>query len=222
MLLLVGLGNPGKKYEGTRHNIGFAVLDFLAGRHGFTLNQTRFSSRVGRGRIKGTDVLFARPQTFMNLSGQAVRQIIEYLDLSLDDLLVLHDDLDVELGRIKVAARGGSGGHKGVASIIESLGQDEFARIKVGVGRPAKANDLVTTNYRILMDDGREILSEDGYQFIIGTGAHGAMRVAKAVEGWLKGLGVRWEAHRTGEACERYNDLVGEGKRVVAAFHLTC
>ena len=136
MRLLVGLGNPGEKYRATRHNVGFEALDLLAGRHDLDINRGKFSSLTVRGRINGQDVLLAKPQTFMNLSGGPVRRMMDYYRIDLDGLLVLHDDLDVELGRLKVAARGGSGGHKGVASIIESLGESEFARIKIGIGRP--------------------------------------------------------------------------------------
>jgi len=136
VLLVVGLGNPGPEYARTRHNVGFSALDRLAGDNGITLDQTRFSSRVGRGRILGADVLLVQPRTFMNLSGRAVRAVMDYLKIGLPDLLVLHDDMDIEPGRIKVAARGGSAGHKGVASIIETLGTDRFGRVKIGIGRP--------------------------------------------------------------------------------------
>lgn len=150
MRLLAGLGNPGTKYQGTRHNIGFTALDRLARRHGIALSQQRFSSVMGSGRVAGAKVLLIQPQTYMNLSGQAVRRVFDYFKLSLDDLLVLHDDMDVELGRIKIVVRGGPGGHKGVASIIEALGTDEFARIKIGVGRPGagqKSEDYVLSQF---------------------------------------------------------------------------
>ena len=136
MRLLIGLGNPGQKYVGTRHNVGFAALDFLAGKHGLAIQQNKFSSLLVRGRLSKVDCLLAKPQTFMNLSGMAVRQIVNFFRIDLSDLLVLHDDMDIELGRSKVTARGGPGGHKGVASIIEHLGSSDFARIKIGVGRP--------------------------------------------------------------------------------------
>ena len=134
--MLIGLGNPGQKYVGTRHNVGFAALDFLAGKYGLTIRQNRFSSLLARGRLGNVECLLAKPQTFMNLSGVSVQQIVNFFRIDLDDLLVLHDDMDIELGRVKVTARGGPGGHKGVASIIEHLGRSDFGRVKIGVGRP--------------------------------------------------------------------------------------
>jgi len=139
--LIVGLGNPGRQYEATRHNAGFVALDALAERNGIIIQKRRFISELGRGRVKNADVLMAKPQTFMNLSGRAVRQIVDFYKLAVDHLLVLHDDMDLALGRIKVAAKGGAGGHKGVASILEYLGEDAFPRIKIGVGRPGEGGD---------------------------------------------------------------------------------
>lgn len=136
MRLLVGLGNPGSQYAGTRHNVGFAALETLGRRHDVDINRKRFSSLVGRGRIGGVDVLMIQPQSYMNLSGGPVRRFMDFYKGSPEDVLVLHDDMDVEIGRLKVSARGGAGGHKGIASIIEHLGTSEFARIKIGVGRP--------------------------------------------------------------------------------------
>lgn len=136
MRLLIGLGNPGAQYAGTRHNVGFAALEVLALRHGLQMTKSRFKSLVSRGRIKGVDVMLAMPQTYMNLSGEAVRLITDYFRIELEDILVLHDDMDIEVGRLKVAARGRSGGHKGIASLIQHLGRENFGRIKIGVGRP--------------------------------------------------------------------------------------
>ena len=141
MHLIVGLGNPGRQYTETRHNIGFAVLDALAARNGIIIQKKKFISLLGRGCVKKTDVLLAKPQTFMNLSGRAVRQIVDFYKLTLDRLLVLHDDMDLAFGRIKVTARGGAGGHKGVASLMEYLGDDAFPRIKIGVGRPGQGRE---------------------------------------------------------------------------------
>ncbi len=135
MRLVAGLGNPGQKYLGTRHNLGFEVVKLFSERHGINLNQKRFLSLLGQGRIGGTKVFLLLPQTYMNLSGRAVRQIVDYFDLATRDILIVYDDMDVELGRIKITAQGGAGGHKGIASIIEHLKTTEFNRIKVGIGR---------------------------------------------------------------------------------------
>lgn len=116
--------------------MGFMVLERVAERHGIVLSQKRFSSVVGSGRLAGQSVLLVEPQTYMNLSGRAVSEIFHYFGLDLKDLIVVYDDMDLEVGRIKIASQGSPGGHKGVASIIESLGHNKFARIKVGIGRP--------------------------------------------------------------------------------------
>ena len=135
MRLVAGLGNPGQKYLGTRHNLGFEVVKLFSERHGINLNQKRFLSLLGQGRIGGTKVFLLLPQTYMNLSGRAVRQIVDYFDLATRDILIVYDDMDVELGRIKITAQGGAGGHKGMVSIIEHLKTTEFNRIKIGIGR---------------------------------------------------------------------------------------
>jgi len=134
--LLVGLGNPGKKYAGTRHNVGFIAIDRLAKQYRIKVTKRKFLSLIGRGEVAGADTLLVKPQTYMNISGLAVRQVVDYFNLSLSDVLVLHDDVDIELGRIKIASGGGSGGHKGMSSVIEQLKANTFPRIKIGIGRP--------------------------------------------------------------------------------------
>jgi PTH1 family peptidyl-tRNA hydrolase len=134
--LVVGLGNPGKTYEHTRHNVGFMVVDRLAGAHSITVKGKRFFSLWGRGDIAGHKVILAKPQTLMNRSGQGVYAIIAYFKLAVKDLLVIHDDLDVDFGRIKIVHGGGDGGHRGVQSIHQAMGEDRYVRVKVGIGRP--------------------------------------------------------------------------------------
>ena len=136
MYLLVGLGNPGARYEETRHNVGFKALSLLARRNHIEINQKKYGALIGRGRVRGEDCLLAMPQSYMNLSGGPVRKIIDYFKIPLDGLLVVYDEMDLELGKMKVTAKGRAGGHKGVASIIENLGSIEFARIKIGIGKP--------------------------------------------------------------------------------------
>lgn len=136
MQLIVGLGNPGFKYQSTRHNIGFQIVDSLSGRWRVTLNRQSCSSRWGRGVYHGHEVVLAQPETYMNLSGRAVFRLISHFELNAADLLVIHDDLDLPLGRLKFVARGGAGGHRGIASIINTLHTPEFLRLKVGIGRP--------------------------------------------------------------------------------------
>jgi PTH1 family peptidyl-tRNA hydrolase len=134
--LVVGLGNPGKTYEHTRHNLGFMVVDRLAGTLSITVTGRRFFNLWGKGDIADHKVILAKPQTFMNRSGQGVHALMAYFKLTVKDLLVIHDDLDVDFGRIRIVHGGGEGGHRGVQSIHQALGQNRYARVKVGIGRP--------------------------------------------------------------------------------------
>jgi PTH1 family peptidyl-tRNA hydrolase len=138
MRLVVGLGNPGPQYDATRHNIGFAVIDILARRHHLELSRKKFSSLFVRGRISGVDVVLAKPLTFMNLSGQAVVEIVNFFRIDPRDVLVVYDEMDIELGRMKITARGGPAGHNGMASIVQRLGTDQVPRIRIGIGRPSR------------------------------------------------------------------------------------
>ncbi len=136
MKLIVGLGNPGRGYADNRHNLGFMCLHHFAQTQGIRLNKKQGKARTGSGEVADTKVVVARPQTYMNLSGESVGQLIRKLKIGLDDLLVIHDDLDLPLGKIRLRQGGGSAGHKGIASIITKLGSPSFVRLRVGVGHP--------------------------------------------------------------------------------------
>lgn len=136
MRCIVGLGNPGIKYAETRHNIGAILIDHLAGIFQISLAAKKWDSLIGKGYIGERQVLLAKPLTYMNRSGLAVAQILNFHKIPPPDLLVVHDDMDIPLGRIKIVRSGGSGGHNGVDSIIETLGTREFPRLKIGIGRP--------------------------------------------------------------------------------------
>jgi len=136
MKLIVGLGNPGQVYTHNRHNIGFSCLKYLARTQGIKLDKKQGKARIGRGEVAGTEAVLARPQTYMNLSGESVVLLVRKFDIKLEDLLVIHDDLDLPLGRIRISRSSGSGGHNGVSSIIYSLGSQDFSRLRVGIGRP--------------------------------------------------------------------------------------
>ena len=136
MKLIVGLGNPGRIYAHSRHNIGFMCLNHFARTQGIQFDRKQGLARTGTGKIQGTDAVLARPQTYMNSSGQSVSRLVDKFDIDLDDLLVIHDDLDLPLGKIRIRHGGGSGGHKGIESIITELGSQEFPRLRVGIGRP--------------------------------------------------------------------------------------
>lgn len=137
MKIIVGLGNPGPEYKNTRHNIGFMVLEELAARYPVEKQESKFDALIGQLRIKGEKVLLVKPLTYMNLSGQAVQPLVHWHKLELQDLLVVYDDMDLPLGTIRMRAAGGSGGHKGIKSIMERLATPELARLRLGIGRPA-------------------------------------------------------------------------------------
>jgi PTH1 family peptidyl-tRNA hydrolase len=136
MKLIIGLGNPGTGYAGSRHNIGFMCLSAFAGEHGITFDKKQGQARVGSGLIGDTKVVLARPQTYMNTSGQAVEYLVKWYKIELDDLIVIHDDLDLPLGKIRIRKSGGAAGHHGIESIVDWLGNPDFIRIRVGIGRP--------------------------------------------------------------------------------------
>lgn len=139
MKLIVGLGNPGRLYVDSRHNVGFKVVKALAKAHKILLKKEKaIPALSGKGKIAGQNIIVAMPFTFMNLSGGAVRDLIKKYRIDLDNLLVACDDLDLDLGRLKIKSGGSSGGHRGLASVINSLGKDSFARLRIGIGRPAK------------------------------------------------------------------------------------
>jgi len=137
MKLIAGLGNPGRGYANNRHNVGFMCLNYFAKKQGIRFDKKRGKARIGIGEVAGTKVALARPQTYVNLSGQSVCLLVKKFDINLNDLLVIHDDLDLPLGKIRIRQGGGSAGHKGVNSITTELGSQDFIRIRVGIGRPS-------------------------------------------------------------------------------------
>ena len=136
MFMIVGLGNPGQQYIGTRHNVGFMMLDYFAAKHGITFLESRWKASVAKAFVWDISLLLLKPETFMNLSGMAVSQAAHFYKIVPEDIIVMHDDLDIEFGRLKIVSGGGDGGHKGIRSIVEHLGTKNFSRIKIGIGRP--------------------------------------------------------------------------------------
>ena len=136
MKIIVGLGNPGISYRMTRHNIGFQVIDRLAKINHIPIRTKHFKSLYGTGWIESQQVILTKPMTFMNRSGEAVKKAADFFHLGMEDLIVVHDDLDLPFGRLRFKRRGGDGGHQGVRSIIEGMGGNSFLRLKVGIGRP--------------------------------------------------------------------------------------
>ena len=136
MFLIVGLGNPGKEYEDTRHNIGFKVVDNIAKEYNIEINRQKFKGAYGEGFINGKKVMLLKPTTYMNLSGESVREVLDFYNLESNEILVFFDVLILDVGRLRIREKGSAGGHNGIKSIIAHVGNDIFPRIKVGVGQP--------------------------------------------------------------------------------------
>lgn len=136
MKLIVGLGNPGKQYDKTRHNIGFEVIDALSSQMNIPLNQSKFKGLYGIGFYNGEKVLLLKPLTYMNLSGESIRAVMDYYQIELEDLVVIYDDLDLPVGKIRLRQKGSPGGHNGIKSTVAHLGTQQFNRIRIGIDRP--------------------------------------------------------------------------------------
>ncbi len=171
--LIVGLGNPGRRYARHRHNIGFRCLDRLAARHGLTFDRVQNRALLATGRIADRAVVLAKPQTFMNESGRAVAPLVRAYHVPLERLLVVYDDLDLPPGTIRLRPEGGSGGHRGMRSIIEALGSQDFPRLRVGIGRPP--GRMAPADY-VLQDLSPE--EEERFDRV-------CERVAEAIHCWL-------------------------------------
>jgi PTH1 family peptidyl-tRNA hydrolase len=188
--LIVGLGNPGPKYAANRHNIGFRCLDHLASAHGLTFDKRQKKARVGSGAIDGCQVILAKPQTFMNDSGRAVISLARFYQIPPEQLLVVYDDLDLPFGTLRMRSEGGSGGHKGMRSIIEQLGGQGFPRLRVGIGRPPGQMDPAAYVLRDFSKEEQELL-EDLLD-----------RAVVAIETWLaEGVEMAMSRHNSGPAC---------------------
>ena len=142
MFLIVGLGNPGKEYAGTRHNIGFEAVDYIADKYNIELNRIKFKGIFGEGMINGKKVILLKPTTYMNLSGESIREVVNFYKISNEDIIVIYDDISLEVGRLRIREKGSHGGHNGIKSIIANLSSDVFPRVKIGVGGPK--GDLVS------------------------------------------------------------------------------
>ncbi len=141
MKLIVGLGNPGKEYSTNRHNIGFLCLNHIARKQHISLDRKQGKARIGLGAIAGQEVVLAKPQTYMNLSGQSVSSLMQKYHVTLEDVIVIHDDLDLPLGKIRIRKDSSAGGHNGIKSIIACLGTQDFIRLRVGISRPPREGE---------------------------------------------------------------------------------
>jgi len=170
--LVVGLGNPGRKYASNRHNVGFQCLDHLAEAWGLSFSRRKHKALLAQGEMAGLKIILAKPQTFVNLSGEAVSRLARFYRVPPENILVIYDDLDLPVGRIRLRPEGGSGGHKGMKSIIGHLGTQGFPRLRVGIGRPTRGDpvDYVLSDFT----PDERIAIEDAYETVV-----------SAVELWL-------------------------------------
>ena len=159
MFLIVGLGNPEEKYNNTRHNIGFEAVDYIADKYNIDINRKKFKGVYGEGFIGNEKVILMKPTTYMNLSGECIREVIDFYKLTSEDILVIYDDISLDVGRIRIRPKGSAGGHNGIKSIINHLGTDEFSRIKIGVGQPK--GDLVNHVLGKFSKEENEVLEEE-------------------------------------------------------------
>ncbi len=183
MFLLAGLGNPGGKYAGTKHNIGFMMLDYLASRYNLTFVNSKYEASQVKTVLWGAPFILLKPETYMNLSGTAVAGVANFYKIESDKIIVVHDDLDLELGRIRISTGGGDGGHKGIRSIISSIGTKDFPRVRIGIGRPVlpiPPEKYVLSNFaadELATIDHQFPRVEEGLQLLVRDGAAAAMNV---------------------------------------------
>jgi PTH1 family peptidyl-tRNA hydrolase len=164
MFIIVGLGNPTDEYKGTRHNAGFDVIDALADKYNISVTERKSRAFCGKGIIEGQKVLLVKPQTYMNLSGESVRSIIDYFKIDTEaELIVVYDDISLDVGQLRIRKKGSAGGHNGIKNIIQNLGSNVFLRIKVGVGEKPKEYDLVDYVLGHFSKAEKEIMAE-GYR----------------------------------------------------------
>ena len=184
MYIIAGLGNPGKEYENTRHNIGFDVIDRLAEEENIAVMESKYKALIGKGYVAGQKVILAKPQTFMNLSGESIREIVDYYKVDdTAELIVISDDISLDVGQIRIRKKGSAGGHNGLKNIIKMLGHDTFIRVRMGVGEKPKNFDLADyvlghfdREEQVLMKQVSEEVCE-AVQMILEKGPDAAMNV---------------------------------------------
>lgn len=143
MYLIVGLGNPEEEYSDTRHNMGFDTINHLAEKYHISMKKKKFDAIYGEGMINGKKVILIKPQTYMNLSGKSVKQWMHFYQVDFSELLVIYDDMDIEKGQVKVRKKGGPGTHNGMRSVVQEIQSEEFARIRVGIGKPERKEEMI-------------------------------------------------------------------------------
>lgn len=184
MYIIVGLGNPDRQYQNTRHNIGFDVIDVIASKNSITVGERKHKALIGKGFVGGQKVVLVKPQTYMNLSGESVREVIDFYKIDeKSELIVISDDVSLDVGQIRIRKKGSAGGHNGLKNIILHLGHDEFQRVKMGVGEKPEGYDLVDYVLGHFPKEEREIMDEsakraaDAIEVMITDGADAAMNL---------------------------------------------
>ena len=174
MYLIVGLGNPENEYAHTRHNMGFDTINEIAKKNNINITKTKFKSLYETSIIQGEKVILLKPQTYMNLSGESVKEVVDFYNIEPEKVIVIYDDIDIEKGHIKIRKKGGAGSHNGMKSVVQELGTTDFARIRVGIGQPEHKNDMINYVIGKIPEDEEKILIQ------------GVKKAAKAVEEILK------------------------------------
>lgn len=184
MYIIVGLGNPDRQYRNTRHNIGFDVIDVIAEKNNITIGERRHKALIGKGFVGGQKAVLVKPQTYMNLSGESVREVIDFYKIDVrSEMIVVSDDISLDVGQIRIRKKGSAGGHNGLKNIILHLGHDEFQRIKMGVGQKPEGYDLADYVLGHFPKEEREIMDEsakraaDAVTVMITEGADAAMNL---------------------------------------------
>lgn len=188
MYFIVGLGNPGDKYENTRHNVGFLTIDYLSRKFDIKVKKLKFKSMYGQGEISGQKVMLIKPQTYMNSSGEAIRELRNYYNFDMDKLIVIVDDIDINFGTIRIKAKGSSGSHNGMKSIIYNLVDDSFPRIKIAVGKKPEYMDLANfvlsgfTEKEVEIIRDEIALASDAVEMILDSGVEKAMNKFNSIK----------------------------------------
>ena len=188
MYFIVGLGNPGDKYENTRHNMGFLTIDYLSRKFDIKVKKLKFKSLYGQGEISGQKVMLIKPQTYMNSSGEAIRELRNYYNFDMDKLIVIVDDIDINFGTIRIKAKGSSGSHNGMKSIIYNLVDDSFPRIKIAVGKKTEYMDLANfvlsgfTEKEVEIIRDEIALASDAVEMILDSGVEKAMNKFNSIK----------------------------------------
>ena len=164
MYLIVGLGNPENEYKNTRHNMGFDTINVLAEKHNIQMNKSKFDAITGDGQIEGEKVILVKPQTFMNLSGKSVIQFFNFYKVDIEHLIVIYDDMDVDIGKIKIRKKDGPGSHNGMKSLVNELNSQDFPRVRVGIGKPKFNNDMINYVIGSIPEEEKTILNESTKQ----------------------------------------------------------